>query len=123
VASAFHTAIALCITSLLGTVVDCLSALAICSVEQFVFVVVTFQLGNALHAHQTLAFAEANQHHPLSVATKLAHLIHARAHQCALIGNQHQVFATEHLGGAHQRAVALVHHHADHTLGITALGG
>ena len=53
----------------------------------------------------------------------MADFVHAGAHQGALVGDQHDVLVAEHLGGAHQRAVALVDHHADHALGAPTLGG
>ena len=53
----------------------------------------------------------------------MADFVHAGAHQGALVGDQHDVLIAEHLGGAHQRAVTLIDHHADHTLGAPALGG
>ena len=89
----------------------------------FQLFVVHVQLRNRRQTGQGFTVAEADQTNTLGVAAQMADFVHAGAHQGALVGDQHDVLIAEHLGGAHQRAVTLVDHHADHTLGAPALGG
>src|SRR5690554_2964033 len=88
----------------------------------FVVAVVAFQLRNALDTHQLFIAGQLDQGDVLGVATEQTDFIDTGTYQRALVGDQHDVFTTKHLGGPHQHTVALVHHHADHTLGATALG-
>src|SRR5690606_34667856 len=70
-----------------------------------------------------LAFLQLDEAYALGVAALGGDFLDARAHQRALVGDQHDLVALAHLDGADDAAVALAGLDADHTLAAAAVFG
>jgi len=65
----------------------------------FDVVLIAFQLGDSGQTTEGLAISQTDQADTLGITARRAHLIHTGTHQGALVGNQHDIFFAEHLGG------------------------
>src|SRR5690606_34958386 len=96
--------------------------IGLANITIFAYVALASLIGRFLHAlqaDQLLAIGQLDQGHTLSVARQAGHFRYAGAHQGTLVGDQHDLFAIDHLHGADQRAVAVVGDHGDHALAAT----
>src|SRR5690606_25241894 len=83
------------------------------------FLFITFLIRGLLDSLQTdqfLVVGQLDQGHALGVARQAGYLRDPGAHQCALVRDQHDLLAIDHLNSADQRPVTLVGHHGDHAL-------
>src|SRR5690606_19857532 len=72
-------------------------------------------------AYQLLVIGQADQGHALGIAADLGNLGRTRAHERALVGDQHQLVLFADLHGTDQVAIALGALDADHALVAPAL--
>src|SRR5690606_23669560 len=79
-------------------------------------------IADTFYTHQFFFGVDFNQRHTFGVAAQHRYFVHPGTHQCALIADQHHFVAIKYLYGTDQRAVTVIHHHGDNTLGTTAFG-
>src|SRR3954470_23115020 len=78
-------------------------------------------LDDALQARQLGAVVQRDQRDALRGPPELAHLAHPRAHEHALVGDQHDLVVRAHQRGRDDLAVALALLDGDHALGAAAV--